>query len=116
MTLALGEFGTVVVENENHADRSRLMEIAHVDQHGPTTTSISALTQRRNSPSSIAEPVRPIEFSMWIVFPLVTLFVLLAVALGVISSKAKKNGESLRDCCDDFVPVNRTCLSSADIH
>jgi hypothetical protein len=87
-----------------------------VDQHGPAATSISALTQRRNSPSSIAEPVRPIEFSMWIVFPLVTLFVLLAVALGVISSKAKKNGKSLRDCCDDLISVKRAYLSSADIH
>jgi hypothetical protein len=54
---------------------------------------IGRLGQRRDSPTSIAKPVRPIEFSLWIAFPLVSLFVALAVVLGIIFAKARAKGK-----------------------
>jgi hypothetical protein len=46
---------------------------------------------RRNT--EIAKPVRPFEFSLWAAVPFVNLFVILAVALGVIHLKASVNGK-----------------------
>jgi hypothetical protein len=56
---------------------------------------ISTLAQRRKSPTSIAEPVRPMEFSLWMAFLFVALFVTLVVVLGVIFNKAHDNGTLL---------------------
>jgi hypothetical protein len=50
------------------------------------------LGTRRDSPTSIAKPVRPIELSFWVAVPFVNLFVVLAVVLGVIYGKAHING------------------------
>jgi hypothetical protein len=57
---------------------------------------ISSVQQRRNSPSSIAKPVRPTEFSLWVALPFVGGFILLAIALGVLYDKAHANGTSER--------------------
>lgn len=51
--------------------------------------------RRRDSPSSIAKPVRPVEFSLWVAFPFINLFVALAILLAVLYGKAHANGTSL---------------------
>ncbi|KAH5582283.1 hypothetical protein HBI24_115040 [Parastagonospora nodorum] len=53
---------------------------------------VSSTGQRRDSPSSIAKPVRPVEFSLWVAFPIINLFVALAILLGVLYGKAHANG------------------------
>ncbi|KAH9882358.1 hypothetical protein J1614_000594 [Plenodomus biglobosus] len=50
------------------------------------------LSQRRNTPRNIAKPVRPVEFRLYVAIPFVTLFIALAVTLGVIYIKAQVNG------------------------
>ncbi|EAT81729.2 hypothetical protein SNOG_11230 [Parastagonospora nodorum SN15] len=52
---------------------------------------VSSTGQRRDSPSSIAKPVRPVEFSLWVAFPIINLFVALAILLGVLYGKAHAN-------------------------
>jgi hypothetical protein len=69
-----------------------LVEVHH---HAVTDLGIQGLSlpaQPRDSPSSIAKPVRPIEFSFWVAVPFVNLFLVLAVVLGVIYGKAYANG------------------------
>jgi hypothetical protein len=53
------------------------------------------LSQRRDSPKSIAKPVRPFEFSLWMAFPFLNLFIVLAISLGVVFAKARINGRYL---------------------
>jgi hypothetical protein len=48
--------------------------------------------------TDIAKPVRPSEFSLWVAVPFVNLFIILAVALGVIYLKAYANGTFLTLC------------------
>jgi hypothetical protein len=67
------------------------VEVTHSGIHD-LENDIGVLGQRRDSPTSIAKPVRPTEFSMWMAFPFVTLFVTLAIALGVIYAKARYQG------------------------
>jgi hypothetical protein len=71
-----------------------LTEVTHDDTTDSEAGVISSLGARRDSPSSIAKPVRPTEFSLWVALPFVNVFVLLAVALGVIYGKAYANGTS----------------------
>ncbi|KAH7413801.1 hypothetical protein DE146DRAFT_7430 [Phaeosphaeria sp. MPI-PUGE-AT-0046c] len=52
----------------------------------------SSTNQRRNSPSSIAKPVRPLEFSLWVAIPFINLFVVLIVVLAILYRKAYTNG------------------------
>jgi hypothetical protein len=70
-----------------------IVEVTHSDVHD-LENDIGALGQRRDSPTSIAKPVRPTEFSLWMAFPFVTLFVTLAIALGVIYAKARYQGNA----------------------
>lgn len=49
---------------------------------------------RRDTPTNIAKPVRPFEFSSWVAFPLVGLFVALAIFLALIFVKAQVQGIS----------------------
>jgi hypothetical protein len=51
---------------------------------------------RRNT--DIAKPVRPSEFSLWVAVPFVNLFIILAVALGVMYLKAYANGTLFALC------------------
>jgi len=67
--------------------------IIEIDQHGAvdyTDGHPVSLGIRRNT--DIAKPVRPREFSLWVAGPFVNLFIILAIALGVIYSKARVNG------------------------
>ncbi|KAF1918845.1 hypothetical protein BDU57DRAFT_511601 [Ampelomyces quisqualis] len=57
-------------------------------ENGP----ISSLQQRRDRPSNIVKPVRPLEFSLWLAIPVISLFSLLAIMLGVVYAKARANG------------------------
>lgn len=50
------------------------------------------MNQRRNTPSDIAKPVRPTEFSLWVAFPLISLFIGLAIGLIVIFFQARMQG------------------------
>lgn len=65
---------------------------------GPTIDAVLAaqrpitLSQRRTTPRDIAKPVRPVEFRLYVAIPFVTLFIALAVTLGVIYIKAQVNG------------------------
>ena len=71
--------------------------------HSPDTLSISqvpeSLSLRQNTPKDIAKPVRPVEFRLWVAFPFVNLFIVLAVLLGVIYMKAYANGMSIALTC-----------------
>jgi hypothetical protein len=67
--------------------------IIEIDQHGAvnyTDNQPALLGVRQNT--DIAKPVRPLEFSLWVAGPFVNLFVILAIALGVIYAKAHVNG------------------------
>jgi hypothetical protein len=55
---------------------------------------IDTVGQRRDSPGSIAKPVRPIELTLWVAFPFVSLFIVLAILLGVLFAKAEFDGTS----------------------
>ncbi|KAF2125447.1 hypothetical protein P153DRAFT_425843 [Dothidotthia symphoricarpi CBS 119687] len=50
------------------------------------------LSQRRDTLSDIAKPVRPVEFSLWVAFPVVSLFIGLAVLLVTVFVKARLQG------------------------
>jgi hypothetical protein len=69
-----------------------IIEVTHSDIHDSENDIIGVLEQRRDTPTSIAKPVRPIEFSLWMAFPLVALFTTLVVVLGIIFAKAHTNG------------------------
>ncbi|KAH7079533.1 hypothetical protein FB567DRAFT_124050 [Paraphoma chrysanthemicola] len=69
-----------------------IVEFAHGTVQSNTSQSTSPNAQRRDSPSSIAKPVRPSEFSLWWAIPFVNLFVILAVLLGIVFGKARANG------------------------
>jgi hypothetical protein len=69
-----------------------IIEITHEIDVDPAIPATDTLGQRRHSPSSITEPVRPIEFTLWVAFPFVSLFVVLATLLGVLFAKAHFNG------------------------
>jgi hypothetical protein len=75
--------------NINHS----LSEITSNDVTDAEAGVISPLGPRRDSPSSIAKPIRPVEFSLWVAFPFINLFILLAVVLGVVYGKAHTNGK-----------------------
>ncbi|CAO2647279.1 Nn.00g082010.m01.CDS01 [Neocucurbitaria sp. VM-36] len=47
---------------------------------------------RRETPSNIAKPIRPLEFSLWTASPLVCLFIALAICLALIFVKAEMQG------------------------
>jgi hypothetical protein len=51
-----------------------------------------AAGSRQDSPSSIAKPVRPVEFSLWMACLLVSLFLTLVVTLGIVFIKARTSG------------------------
>jgi hypothetical protein len=53
---------------------------------------INPAGSRRDSPSSIAKPVRPVEFSLWMAFLLVSLFLTLVITLGIVFIKAQASG------------------------
>ena len=63
----------------------------------PASPLIQAPGLRQNTPTEIAKPVRPTEFSLWVAVPFINLFVILAIALGVIYMKAHANGTSIRN-------------------
>jgi hypothetical protein len=69
-----------------------LSDITHADITEYELGPISSLQQRRDSPSSIAKPVRPLEFSLWLAIPVTGLFLILAILLGVVYEKARANG------------------------
>lgn len=73
----------------------RLSEITHGDVTDSETGFVSSLGRRRDSPSSIAKPVRPVEFSLWVAIPFINLFVILAVLLGILYGKAHTSGTSV---------------------
>jgi hypothetical protein len=64
----------------------------HSSAADPEIGTVNSLGPRRDIPSSIANPVRPTEFSLWVALPFVSLFVLLAIGLGIIFQKAHANG------------------------
>jgi hypothetical protein len=64
----------------------------HSSAADPEIGTVNSLGPRRDSPSSIAKPVRPTEFSLWVALPFVSLFALLAIGLGIIFQKAQPNG------------------------
>jgi len=49
-------------------------------------------TRRRDTPTDIAKPVRPVEFSLWVAGPFVSVLIALAIALGVLFAKAHVQG------------------------
>jgi hypothetical protein len=46
----------------------------------------------QDAPMSIPKPIRPVEFSLGVAVPVVTLFIALIVTLSVIFAKAHANG------------------------
>jgi hypothetical protein len=69
-----------------------LVELAQSDVTAIGNQAIGTLGARRDSPTSIAKPVRPVELSFWVAVPFVNLFVALAIVLGVLYGKAHANG------------------------
>ncbi|KAH4160234.1 hypothetical protein HBI80_083250 [Parastagonospora nodorum] len=69
-----------------------ILEITQDDIANYGHGAIATLGQHRDSPKSIAKPVRPKEFSLWMAFVLITFFSALVVALGVVYAKALANG------------------------
>jgi hypothetical protein len=89
----------------------RLSEVTHSDVTDAEAGFVSSLGRRRDSPSSIAKPVRPVEFSLWVAIPFINLFVLLAVMLGVVYGKARISGRSIHGCsvfCGDHLTCYRS--------
>lgn len=70
-----------LVEVENSNDMESVIQRAYTS--GPHIT----------GPDTIAKPVRPMEFSLWVAFPFINLFVVLAILLGIIFGKARANGQ-----------------------
>jgi hypothetical protein len=71
-----------------------MCSIIEVDQGHVSGSAIDqpiALDARQNT--NIAEPVRPVEFRIWVAILFVTSFVALAISLGIIYMKAKANGK-----------------------
>jgi UDP-N-acetylglucosamine:LPS N-acetylglucosamine transferase len=54
-------------------------------------------TQRNDIPTDIAKPVRPIEFSLWILGPFASVLIALAIVLTVLFTKAHMQGTILHD-------------------
>jgi hypothetical protein len=48
---------------------------------------------RQDTPSNIAKPVRPVEFSIWTAIPLVSLFTTLVICLTIVFVKARVQGK-----------------------
>jgi hypothetical protein len=71
---------------------SSLVELAHGEITTIGNQALGTLGTRRDSPTSIAKPVRPLELSLWVAVPFVNLFVALAIVLGVLYGKANANG------------------------
>lgn len=97
----------------NVANKSltRIIEVVHVDEMESASHLSETLGPRQSMPMDIAKPVRPLEFSLWTMFPSVNLFVILAIALGVIYKKAYANGTSpviLKLCCSFAVASIQT--------
>jgi hypothetical protein len=93
-----------------------LFELDHDDMRSSHDTVIVGHTERRDSPKSIAEPVRPVEFRMWMACLLVAIFVALSIALGVIFGKAQSHGKSLNSpaatCVVSCTPLTRPRISN----
>ena len=75
--------------------RPSLVEISNNNDsdNEPRTSTISK--ERADIVSSIAKPVRPVEFSLWASVTLFLIFLALAISLGLFFSKAYKYGMSL---------------------
>jgi hypothetical protein len=69
-----------------------LIELAQTEVTTTGNRVTGTLGARRDSPTSIAKPVRPVELSFWVAVPFVNLFVALAIVLGILYGKAHANG------------------------
>jgi hypothetical protein len=106
MMPVLGEPIKRICQDQLHSNSTHsIVEITHGNVYDNDNDIIDVLGQRRDSPTSIAKPVRPTEFSLWVAFPFVTLFVMLAIALGIIYAKARINGMSLALCASNICRV-----------
>ncbi|KAF1847953.1 uncharacterized protein K460DRAFT_363968 [Cucurbitaria berberidis CBS 394.84] len=76
----------------NYGHKTGIVEVGLTTKTLSKNQSSTPFELRRKTPTAIAKPVRPVEFSLWVAFPLVNLFIVLAVALGVIYMKARVNG------------------------
>lgn len=73
---------------------SSLLEVAYSEVVDFEDDIVDVVSPRRNSPTSIAKPVRPMEFSLWVASLFVSLFITLAVTLAIVFIKAHANGTS----------------------
>ncbi|KAH7396348.1 hypothetical protein BKA66DRAFT_409716 [Pyrenochaeta sp. MPI-SDFR-AT-0127] len=76
----------------HEGSKAEITEVVNAVDTEPGTQLLPTLGPPQHSPTDIAKPVRPREFSLWLAVPFVSLFLILAVALGVIYRKAHVNG------------------------
>jgi hypothetical protein len=92
-----GNLNHIHGQQQNQAnDRDRIVELGQAPEViGGGNWPIPA-TQRRDTPTDIAKPVRPIEFSLWVAGPFVSVLIALAIVLTVLFAKARIQGTMLR--------------------
>jgi hypothetical protein len=70
----------------------RLIEVGGTPQLSGNSHAIPPISQRQHTPSDIAKPVRPKEFTAWMAIPFLSLFIGLAITLAIIFAKARLQG------------------------
>jgi hypothetical protein len=73
-------------------DCNRIFEISEGPEFIGNDNGLTSATQRRDTPTDIAKPVRPIEFSLWVAGPFVSVLIALAIVLTVLFAKAHMQG------------------------
>jgi hypothetical protein len=56
-------------------DCNRIFEISEGPEFIGNDNGLTSATQRRDTPTDIAKPVRPIEFSLWVAGPFVSVLI-----------------------------------------
>jgi hypothetical protein len=90
--------GKLVVEQRRDIVADIHIRIIKLGQQPDVVSQIDnsgSLAPLRNTPTSIAKPVRPLEFTLPIAVPFVSLFMALAIVLGVLFAKAHMSGTSI---------------------
>jgi hypothetical protein len=67
-------------------------------------------TQRHDTPTDIAKPVRPIEFSLWVAGPFITVLIALAISLAILFTKAHMHGTTCSVILNTFRILTKTGL------
>ena len=92
----LGELNRKCGLQHGHAnDCNRIFEIGEGPEFIGNDNGLTSATQRRDTPTDIAKPVRPIEFSLWVAGPFVSVLIALAIVLTVLFAKAHMQGTML---------------------